>query len=86
MPKSKSKRRSPFEPKVGKGRRKALAKELRARLAMKPLGVAEMAEELEVEPEVVVVALRELRARKKGTLRSTVQLGHAAWWWEEKQK
>ena len=84
MPKSKL--RSPLEPKVGKERRKALAKELRARLAVAPLGIGEMAEQLDVEPEVVVVALRELRSRKRGRLRSTIQLGHTAWSWQEAPK
>ena len=81
-PKRPKRLRPRLEPKVGKGRRKALAKELRGHLALGPLNVGEMAERLDVAPEVVVVLLRELRSRKRGTLRSTIRLGHAAWWWE----
>jgi hypothetical protein len=81
-PKRPKRLRPRLEPKIGKGRRKALAKELRDHLALQPMNVAEMAERLDVTPEVVVVLLRELRSRKRGTLRSTIRLGHAAWWWE----
>ncbi|HET6316513.1 MAG TPA: hypothetical protein VFG86_08645 [Chloroflexota bacterium] len=80
-PKRPKRLRPRLEPKVGKGRRKALAKELRGHLAAQPMNVAEMAERLDVTPETVVVLLRELRSRKRGTLRSTIRLGHAAWWW-----
>jgi hypothetical protein len=45
--------------------------------------MGQMAAVLEVEPEVVVVALRELRSRKRGQLRSTIRLGHVSWWWED---
>ena len=47
-----------------------------------PLDVRGMAAGLGVEPEVVVVALREARAASAGTLRSTIHLGRVTWWWE----
>lgn len=75
--------RGPLEPKVGKGRRKALAGELRAHLRRAPMDMREMAAALSVTPEVVVIALRELRGRRRGRLLSTVRLGHVCWWWED---
>ena len=73
-------------PKVGKGRRKELAKEMRARLAEGALGVGELAEVLEIEPEEVVVVMRELRGKKRGRLVSGLHLGHTVWRWEETAK
>jgi hypothetical protein len=73
----------PLEPRLEKEERKALAGRLRKLLRQAPLNMREMALALEVEPEVVVIALRELRARKRGQLRSTIRLGHASWWWED---
>jgi hypothetical protein len=46
-----------------------------------PLNIRQMADALEVEPEAVVVGLRELRSSKRGRLRSSVILGHVAWQW-----
>ncbi|MGI8422871.1 MAG: hypothetical protein ACR2NO_01915 [Chloroflexota bacterium] len=48
--------------------------------------MGDLAEALDVDPEVVVVALRELRARKRGALRTTIQMGQTVWWWEEAEK
>ena len=76
-------RRRLLDPKVGKRRRKALARSLRGHITAEPLGVADMAERLDVDPEVIVVLLRELRTGKRGTLRTTLRLGHAAWYWED---
>lgn len=75
--------RSPLEPGLTKEERKALAARLRQVIAGAPMDMRQMAHVLEVEPEAVVVALRELRARKRGTLRSTIRLGHVSWWWED---
>jgi hypothetical protein len=75
--------RGRLEPRLGKDERKALAGRLRALLSAAPQNMREMSVALEVEPEVVVIALRELRARKRGTLHSTIRLGHASWWWED---
>lgn len=75
-------RRSPLEPVLSKQERKTLATRLRAAIASTPMDMRQMADVLEVEPEAVVVALRELRASKRGTLRSAIRLGHVAWWWE----
>lgn len=77
------KERGPLEPKLGKEARKALAARLREHLRLAPHDMGTMAAVLDVEPEVVVVALRELRARKRGKLRSMIQLGHVSWWWED---
>jgi hypothetical protein len=75
-------RSSPFDQDIPKGERKSLASKVRDLLALSPRSVGEIADTLEVEPEVVVIALRELRARKRGRLRSTIRLGHVSWWWE----
>jgi hypothetical protein len=75
--------RNPLEPKLDKDQRKALSGRLRKMIAAAPMDMASMARALEVDPEVVVVALRELRARKRGALRSTIRLGHVSWWWED---
>jgi hypothetical protein len=77
------KERGPLEPKLGKEARKALAARLREHLRLAPHDMGTMASVLEVEPEAVVVALRELRARKRGKLRSMIRLGHVSWWWED---
>ncbi|HET7771417.1 MAG TPA: hypothetical protein VFN74_21780 [Chloroflexota bacterium] len=73
-------------PKVGKGRRKELAKEMRERLAERQLGVGELADVLEIEPEEVVVVMRELRGKKRGKLVSGLHRGHTVWRWEETPK
>ena len=70
-------------PKVKKERRKGLAKELRSKLAERAQGIGELAEALEIEPEEVVVVLRELRGKKKGRLVSGIQRGQTVWRWEE---
>jgi len=75
-------KRPPYEPKLVKQERKALAKQVRATLVANPLNLGEIADALGIEPEVVVIALRELRARKRGRLRSTIRVGHVSWWWE----
>lgn len=74
--------RGPFNQKIAKDERKVLASRLRDVLRATPMHVGAMADALDVEPEVVVIALRELRTRKRGTLRSTIRLGHVHWWWE----
>ena len=71
---------------MGKGRRKELAKVMRERLAEKQLGVGELAEVLAIEPEEVVVVMRELRGKKRGKLVSGLHRGHTVWRWEETQK
>ena len=73
-------------PKVGKERRKELAKALRRRLSERAYDFGEMAEALEIEPEEVVVVMRELRGRKRGTLVSALHRGHTVWRWEETPK
>jgi hypothetical protein len=74
--------RRPLEPPIGKDERKALARRVRELLLAAPRSVGQVGEALEIEPEVVVIALRELRAQKQGRLRSTITLGHVSWWWE----
>ena len=74
--------RRPPEPPIGKDERKALARRVRELLLAAPRSVGQIGEALEIEPEVVVIALRELRAQKQGRLRSTITLGHVSWWWE----
>jgi hypothetical protein len=73
--------RGPFDPKIDKQTRKRLFRRLREVLAGGPLNMREIAAALAVEPETVVPAMRELRARR-GTVRSKIHLGHVAWWWE----
>ena len=73
-------------PKVKKERRKELAKALRGRLAERAQGIGELAEALEIEPEEVVVVLRELRGKKRGRLASALQQGQTVWRWEETPK
>jgi hypothetical protein len=71
---------------VGKGRRKELAKTARATLAERALGIGEVAEALGIEPEEVVVVMRELRGRRRGKLVSSLHGGHTVWRWEEVPK
>jgi hypothetical protein len=86
MPKvPKAPREAPF-PKLPKERRKPLAKALRERLSGAPLGIGELAEALEAEPEEVVVAMRELRGKKRGRLLSSLHRGRTVWRWEELPK
>ena len=73
-------------PKVKKDRRKELAKAIRVRLAGGALGIGELAEALEIEPEEVVVVMRELRGKKSGTLTSAIGRGQTVWSWEEAPK
>jgi hypothetical protein len=73
-------------PKVGKSRRRELAKVLRLRLSERAHDVGEMAEALEIEPEEVVAVIRELRGRKRGKLVTALFRGHTVWRWEETQK
>ena len=73
-------------PKVKKERRKELAKALRGRLAEQAFGIGELAEALEIEPEEVVVVMRELRGKKRGQLVSALQRGQTVWRWEETPK
>jgi hypothetical protein len=73
-------------PKVKKERRKELAKALRARLSERAHGIGEAAEALDVEPEEVVVVMRELRGKKSGRLVSALQRGQTVWRWEETSK
>jgi hypothetical protein len=78
--------RSPFDPKIPKPRRKALAKRLRAALAAEPMDMQRISDALAIEPEETVVVLRRLRARRGGRLRSAVRFGHVCWWWEPTPK
>lgn len=73
-------------PKVKKDRRKELAKAIRVRLGGGALGIGELAEALEIEPEEVVVVMRELRGKKSGTLMSAIRRGQTVWSWEEAPK
>ncbi|MDQ3699649.1 MAG: hypothetical protein M3442_01875 [Chloroflexota bacterium] len=72
----------PFDADLDATTRHDLARRLRVLLVDKPLDVRAMAVALEVEPEVIVVIMRELRTRRSGRLRSTISLGHVSWWWE----
>jgi hypothetical protein len=78
--------RSPFDPKIPKSRRKALAKRLRAALAAEPMDMQRISDALAIEPEETVVVLRRLRSRRGGRLHSTIRFGHVCWWWEPKPK
>ena len=73
----------PFDVELDPETRRDLGERIR-RLLLEdgPLDVRGMAVGLGVEPEVVVVALRELRATHAGRLCSTISLGRTAWWWE----
>ena len=73
-------------PKVGKGRRKELARVLRQRLSERAYDVGEMADALEIAPEEVVVVMRELRGKKRGRLVTGLSRGHTVWRWEETPK
>ena len=75
-------RRGPFDDDLPPEARRDLGRRLVALLREGPLDVRGMAAGLGVEPEVVVVALREARAAPAGTLRSTIHLGRVTWWWE----
>ncbi len=72
----------PFDADLDPATRRDLAARLRLLLEQGPADVRRMATALEVEPEVIVVAMRELRAAGAGRLRSTIHLGHVSWWWE----
>lgn len=72
----------PFDADLDPATRRDLAARLRLLLEQGPADVRRMATALEVEPEVIVVAMRELRAASAGRLRSTIHLGHVSWWWE----
>jgi hypothetical protein len=70
------------EPKPMQKAGRALAGRLEPLLLAGPMGMREITTTLEVDPEVVVVALRKLRRRDDGRLRSGISLGHVCWWWE----
>lgn len=72
----------PFDADLDAATRHGLARRLRVLLVDTPLDVRAMAAALEVEPEIIVVLMRDLRARRRGRLRSTISLGHVSWWWE----
>jgi hypothetical protein len=72
----------PFDVEIDPETRRELGERLRLLLEEGPLDVRGMAAGLGVEPEVVVVALRELRAAHAGRLRSSIHLGRITWWWE----
>jgi hypothetical protein len=72
----------PFDVELDPETRRDLGERIRRLLEEGPLDVRGMAVGLGVEPEVVVVALRELRATHAGRLCSTIYLGRTAWWWE----
>jgi hypothetical protein len=40
---------------------------------------------LEVDPEAIVVGLRELRTRR-GRVHSGIRFGHVVWWWEPEKE
>jgi hypothetical protein len=75
----------PFDVELDPETRRDLGERIRRLLEEGPLDVRGMAVGLGVEPEVVVVALRELRATHAGRLCSTIYLGRTAWWWEPAQ-
>jgi hypothetical protein len=75
----------PFDVELDAPTREDLGRRLRALLEAGSLDVRGMALGLEVEPEVVVIALRELRAQPGGRLRSAIQLGRVTWTWERAQ-
>jgi hypothetical protein len=72
----------PFDADLNPETRHALGERLRLLLAEDALDVRAMAAGLGVEPEVVVVALRELRLNGEGHLRTAVALGRVTWRWE----
>jgi hypothetical protein len=72
----------PFDVEVDAPTRKDLGRRLRDLLEVGSLDVRGMAAGLGVEPEVVVIALRELRALPGGRLRSAIRLGRVTWTWE----
>jgi hypothetical protein len=72
----------PFDAELDAPTREDLGRRLRALLEVGSLDVRGMAQGLEVEPEVVVIALRELRAQPGGRLRSAIHLGRVTWTWE----
>jgi hypothetical protein len=72
----------PFDVDLDPGTRHELGARLRALLEVGRLDVRAMAAGLGVEPEVVVVALREVRGNQTGRLRSSVTQGRVTWWWE----
>jgi hypothetical protein len=76
----------PFDVELDSERRRDLAWHLRDLLERGPLDVGTIAAHLGVEPEVVVVALRELRVGHPGRLRSAICLGHVSWWWEPEDR
>jgi hypothetical protein len=72
----------PFDADLDLEARHALGERLRLLLEADALDVRAMAAGLGVEPEVVVVALRELRLNGVGRLRTAVALGRVTWRWE----
>ena len=69
----------PFDADLDLEARHALGERLRLLLEEDALDVRAMAAGLGVEPEVVVVALRELRLNGGGRLRTAVALGRVTW-------
>ena len=86
MPKSKKTPPSSPYPKLKKARRKPLAAALRSRLREGRYAFAELEDVLEAEPEEIVAALRALRAKARGMVRTATNLGRTVWWWEEPPK
>jgi hypothetical protein len=72
----------PFDSTLDPQTRRALGARLRLLLDGEALDVRAMAAGLGVEPELVVVALRELRHDREGHLRTAVSLGRVTWQWE----
>lgn len=70
------------EPKPNQAAGRTLAGQLEPLLLAGPMSMRQITAALEADPEVVVVALRELRRRDDGRLRSAISLGHVCWWWE----
>ncbi|HEX2186168.1 MAG TPA: hypothetical protein VHN78_11760 [Chloroflexota bacterium] len=73
----------PFDLDLHPELRRRLARRLRHLLTAGPLDAGEMAAELQLEPELIVLLLRDLRANPRGRLHTTVRHGHVCWWWQD---
>ncbi|HEX2035356.1 MAG TPA: hypothetical protein VHS99_14350 [Chloroflexota bacterium] len=73
----------PFDLDLHPELRRRLARRLRHLLTAGPLDAGEMAAELQLEPELIVLLLRDLRANPRGRLHTTVRRGHVCWWWQD---
>jgi hypothetical protein len=73
----------PFDLDLDPELRRHLARRLRYLLTEGPLDAGEMAAKLQLEPELIVLLLRDLRANSRGRLHTTVRRGHVCWWWQD---